>query len=937
MNRLLRRTATLTGALLAFHAATATGAFAQRAQVTTPLEAYGFNIGDDYKLANYSQLVDYWRTLDGQSDRMQLTSIGKTAEGRDQMMAIISSPENLAHLDRYRDIARRMAMAEDLTDEQARALSTEGKAVIWIDGGLHSTETVSTQHLSQLVYELVSANDAETQRILDNVIVLVAHANPDGNELVSDWYMRNEDPARREFESLPRLYQKYVGHDNNRDFVASNMPETLNVNRVLYREWFPQMVYNHHQSGPAGMVVFIPTHRDPYNYNLDPLVLMGLENVGAAMNTRLIAEGKPGGGQRSTAPYTNWASTTLRANALFHNSVGIITEINGHPTPTQLPLVPTSQLPRNDIPMPIAPQMWHFQQAIDYTMSLNRAVLDYASRNPDHLLYSMYTMAKNGIEAGQTDTWTITPTRIEALNAAAAAKPFTPEVLGWGMSYSRQAVDPALYEAVLHDPAMRDPKAYVIPASQADLPRAVGFVNALIKSGIQVQRATAAFRAGGKSYPAGSFIVQTGQPYRAMVLDNFEPQDHPDDIPYPGATPNAPHNVTGYTLAYQMGVSFDRVLDPVTGPFERLTGETTPPAGAIIGNGRAGYLVSHEVNNAFILKNRLLAAGKPVQWLKTPVSSGGQAFGPGAIWIPAGEGVREIVEASTRELGLNARALAAAPSADALSLKPVRIGLVDVYGGSMSAGWTRWIFENYEFPFEIVRPQELDAGNLSDRFDVLVFSNDTIPNPPSPDRPRRGQPAPEDIPAEFRGWLGDVTKEKTAPQIEAFLQDGGTVIAVGSATQLAYQLGLPVSDGLTETAADGSVVHLPRSKFFVPGSILSSRVDPSNPLAYGMPDTVDVYYYNSPGFHLNNAAAGSRVSWFEGENPLRSGWAWGAEHLDGVSNVLEIPHGRGRVFLMGAEVTQLGQSHGTYKFLFNGILYGPAISGARAAPAQAAE
>jgi hypothetical protein len=927
----------MTGLLLAIHTASAASTPTETGPITTPLQAYGFNIGDDYMLANYTQLVAYWRTLDSQSDRMQLTSIGKTGEGRDQMMAIISSPENLAHLDRYREIARQMATAEGLTDEQARALSIEGKAVIWIDGGLHSTETVSTQHLSQLVYELVSANDAETKRILDNVIVLVAHANPDGNELVSDWYMRNSDPTRREYESLPRLYNKYVGHDNNRDFVASNMPETMNVNRVLYREWFPQMVYNHHQSGPAGMVVFMPTHRDPYNYNLDPLVLMGLENVGAAMNTRLIAEGKPGGGQRTTAAYTNWASTTLRANALFHNSVGIITEINGHPTPTQLPLVPTSQLPRNDNPMPIAPQLWHFQQAIDYTMSLNRAVLDYASRNPDHLLYSMYTMAKNGIAAGQTDTWTITPTRIKALNTAAAATTFTPEPLGWGMSYSRNAVDPALYETVLHDPAMRDPKAYVIPASQADLPRAVGFVNALIKSGIQVQRATAAFTAGGKSYPAGSFVVQTGQPYRAMVLDDFEPQDHPDDIPYPGATPNAPHNVTGYTLAYQMGITFDRILDPVSGPFERLTDETTAPPGAIVGHGSAGYLVNHEINNAFILNNRLLAAGKPVLWLKSPITVGGKAFGPGAIWIPAGPGVREIVEASTHELGFNAQAVSTAPTAAALSLRPVRIGLVDVYGGSMSAGWTRWIFENYEFPFEIVRPQDLDAGHLSDRFDVLVFSNDTLPSPPSPDRPERGQPAPEDIPAEFRGWLGNVTKEKTTPQIEAFLQDGGTVIAVGDATDLAYQLGLPVEDGLTETAANGTVTHLPRSKFFVPGSILSSRVDNANPLAYGLPSTVDVYYYNSPGFHLTDPAAGSQVSWFEGTNPLRSGWAWGAQHLDGVSNVLEIPHGRGRVFLMGAEVTQLGQSHGTYKFLFNGLLYGPAVSGGRASSARPVE
>ncbi|KAK0342037.1 hypothetical protein LTR94_023871 [Friedmanniomyces endolithicus] len=906
----------------------------QTGPITTPLEAYGFNIGDDYRLANYTQLSAYWRTLDAQSDRMQLTSIGKTAEGRDQLMAIISSPQNLAQLEHYRDISSRLAKGEGLSDEQARALAAEGKAVIWIDGGLHSTEQVSTQHLSQLTYELLSANDPEMLRILDNVIILVANANPDGNELVADWYMRNSKDEDKEFETIPRLYHKYVGHDNNRDFVASNMPETENVNRILYREWFPQVVYNHHQSGPAGMVVFIPTHRDPYNYNLDPLVLMGLENVGAAMNGRLVTEGKPGGGQRTVAPYTNWASTTLRANALFHNSIGVITEINGHPTPAQLPLVPSAQLPRNDIPMPIAPQVWRFQQAIDYTMSLNRAVLDYAARNPDHLLYNMYVMAQNGITAGRQDSWTITPRRIAALEAAAHGDAFTPEVTGWGMSYSRSAIDPALYDKILHDPAARDPRAYVLSADQPDLPRVVGFVNALIKSGIQVERSGSAFTAAGKRYPAGSYIVQTGQPYRAMVLDNFEPQNHPDDIPYPGATPNAPHNVTGYTLAYQMGVEFDRVLSAVEGPFERLSDEVEVPAGHIQGSGQAGFLVSHEVNNAFILKNRLLAAGKSVQWLKAPVRVGRNEYPTGTIWIPAGDGVRAIVEASVAELGVDAVAASSAPRAEALEIRPIRIGLVDIYGGSMSAGWTRWIFENYEFPFEIVYPQDIDAGNLKDRFDVLMFANDTIPNPPSPDRPSRGQPAPQDIPEQYRGWLGSITKEKSAPQIEAFLQAGGSVVAVGSATQLADMLDLPVEDALTETGPDGAVRHLPRSKFYVPGSILSSRVDTDNPLAYGLSDTVDVYYYNSPAFKLTDPSAGQIVAWFEGDDPLRSGWAWGANHLNGASNIVEVSRGPGKVFLMGAEITQLGQSQGTYKFLFNALMYGPAVSGAGAAQAR---
>ena len=245
-------------------------------QVTSPKETLGFNLGDDYQVANYAQLEIYWKKLAIESDRMKLVDIGATAEGRRQYMAIVSSPANLRNLDRYKDIARRLALAEGLTgvltDDQARSLAREGKAVVWIDGGLHASETVGSQQLMEMVYQMVSRNDSETIRLLEDTIQLYVQANPDGQELVANWYMREADPAKRSLANLPRLYHKYIGHDDNRDFFLSAMPETTNMNRQLFLEWFPQIVYNHHQTGPAGAVVFIPPFRDPFNYNLDPLI-----------------------------------------------------------------------------------------------------------------------------------------------------------------------------------------------------------------------------------------------------------------------------------------------------------------------------------------------------------------------------------------------------------------------------------------------------------------------------------------------------------------------------------------------------------------------------------------------------------------------------------------------------------------------------------------
>src|SRR4051812_21781865 len=305
--------------------------------ITTPKQALGANFGDDYFLANYKQIASYWRTLDRESDRMKVVSIGKTAEGREHLMAIVTSPENHRKLALYKEISSKLAHAERLTDADARALAKEGKAVVWIDGGLHATETVGAQQLGQIVYEMVSRNDDETKRILNDCIILFVHANPDGNDLVADWYMRNPDPKQRSLAQLPRLYQKYIGHDDNRDFFMSTQAETENENRVLYHEWFPQVLYNHHQSGPAGTVVYSPPLRDPYNYNLDPGIILGLQSLGAAMHTRLAAENKGGATMRGGGPYDGWWNGGIRNTATFHNTIAMLTEIIGSPTPMRIP------------------------------------------------------------------------------------------------------------------------------------------------------------------------------------------------------------------------------------------------------------------------------------------------------------------------------------------------------------------------------------------------------------------------------------------------------------------------------------------------------------------------------------------------------------------------------------------------------------------------
>jgi hypothetical protein len=917
--------------------------------VPTPKEHFGFNIGDDYQLATFTQTEAYFKKL-AASPRTKLTVIGKTEEGRDQFMMIVTSPENQKKLARYQEISTKMARAEGLTEQQARAMAEEGKAVVWIDGGLHATETVGTHQLIETAYQLVSRTDPETMRILDNVVILMTHANPDGQELVSNWYMRNPSPEKRSLDNLPRLYEKYAGHDNNRDFYMMNLKESQNIGRQLFVDWIPQIMYNHHQRGPAGSVLAGPPYRDPFNYVFDPLMITGIDAVGAAMYNRLNVENKPGYTRLNGSVFSTWYNGGLRTTTHFHNMIGLLTEIVGGPTPETIPLIPARLIPNGNTPNPVTPQRWKFRQSIDYSVSLNYAVLDYAARQRDQLLYNIYQMGKNSIERGSQDYWTLSPKRVESINelyqadlkktpaaapastsvsSSTATAPGSMTAPGSATAVSDQAPAPRgegvpvkYFTAVLKDSSLRDPRGYIIPSSQTDWPTAVKFINALIKTGIQVQQATADFSVAGKKYPAGSYVVKLDQAFRPHILDMFEPQDHPNDFQYPGGPPIRPYDAAGWTLAYQMNVDFDRLLTNFDGPFKKLPyGELQSPIGKASSSG-AGYVLNSQVNNSFLAVNDLLKAGVDVY----RVPAGGSTTAAGSFFVPSSAKAKSILDAS----GMTVTSIGKRPT-NVRKVKPMRIGLWDTYGGSMASGWVRWLMEQYHYPAELVYAQDIDAGNLKKKYDVIVFVTRAIPAVGN----ARGEneyggaasrgPKPEEIPADYRSWLGRITADKSVPQLKQFMESGGQVVTIGTSTNLAYHLGLPVRNALVDMGPNGQERPLNNEKYFIPGSILRVTLDSTQQATWGMPTLTDVYFDSSPVFKLAPEAIAKGLvkplMWFPNDKPLRSGWAWGQAYLrDGVTAFMA-PVGTGKLYAFGPEITFRAQSHGTFKLLFN-QLYG---------------
>ncbi|MDR2119154.1 MAG: hypothetical protein LBP25_06440 [Tannerellaceae bacterium] len=901
-----------------------------------------YTVGDDYFLANYTQLIDYWNELAKKSDRIKIVDVGITQEGRVMKMAIITSPENHKNLKRYQEISVRLAKAEGLTDEQARELASEGKAVVWFDGGLHATETVNSQALFTEAYDLVSKDDPETLRILDNVILLLVPANPDGMDLVADWYMKESDPKKRNM-AIPRLYQEYAGHDNNRDSYIANLAETEIINRLMYIEWIPQIMWNQHQSGPAGTVLFMSPFRDPFNYNHDPLVFIGIDLVGSAVHNRFLAEGKPGAVMRNAASYSTWFNGGDRTTVGFHNQIGLLSEIIGSPTPVNIPLLPSKLLPGGDQPLPIGPrQEWHLRQSIDYIITGGRAILDLAAKLREDFLYRIYRMGKNSIERGSRDYWTLTPrwvTKLEADYAAFQAEQRRSDKNQEASSDERRqssvsSIPPDYFSRgipyefweKLRTPENRDPRAYIIPSDQPDFLTATKFVNALLKAGVDIHRAPKPFAVAGKTYPEGSYVVKAAQAFRPHLRDMFEPQDHPNDFQYPGGPPKPPYDVAGYTLAFQMGVEFDRILDEFDGTFEKIQGLISPPAGKVDpASNAAGFLLSHKVNDSFTGTTRLLKAGEGVYWLTAPLTANGKIYPEGTIFIPKKSSTAALLQTLAKEAGLSFDAISAPPRGEALKLRPVRVALWDRYGGSMDSGWIRWLFEqSFPFPFDVVYAPDLDAGNLKKKYDVLI-----LPDGAFPQTFRGNTPVRDSVPDEYKNRVGNITVDKTVPQLRKFVEEGGTLITIGSSTGLAYHFDLPVADALAEITPNDSIRKFSPAKFYIPGSVLRVKVDNTTPVAYGVAEDLDILYRNKPVFrllpdaHLKGAKA---VAWFPHTEPLRSGWAWGQHYLSGSAAVVEAPVGKGKVFLFGPEITFRAQPHASFKLLFNSIYYAGATS-----------
>jgi Zinc carboxypeptidase len=810
---------------------------AQAAQNSEPVPApetvLGFKIGEDRKLARWDQFLAYFRRLAESSDRIKVNELGKTTLKRPFIVATISSAENLKRLDDFKDIQRKLADPRLLasTDETyVNELIRAGKTIVVITCSIHSTEVGGTFTAAELAYRLTSENSPDVKQILDNVVLfLVPSLNPDGTDIVANWYQKTLG-TRAEGTPPPELYHHYTGHDNNRDWYAFTQLETqLTVDHIL-NVWHPQILHDIHQMGGGGARFFIPPYIDPWEPNIDPTIIAGVSALGTSVAWEMIGQGKSG--VVVNGIFDAW--TPARAYAHYHAGLRILSETASArlatPVEVRFDLLGAGQnynakTATWNFPKPWPGGKWTLRDIVDYQSAGALALLNHASRHRELYLRNFYQISRRAVEAKglpyaiillEPDVPKSLSDAFKRLNTGLKNVSGTPQ--------EQHEKSEALLGSISNEPSTSEEVSYYYKTEGIDR-----MLSILRHGGVEIMRANKEFIADGKTYPAGAHIILMKQPYAAFARALLEPQVYPDLREYPGGPPKRPYDVTAHALSLMMNVKTVTIK-------EQFDADIQPE---VIG---------------LILQSR----------------------------VRTNAGVRTAIYKNHRP--------------------------------SMDEGWTRWIFDQYRFPYASLLDAEVRAGNLNAKYDVIIIPDQRVEDLVNGLTGRMEGGSSDDdngvgYPAEYAGGLG----EAGIKALKGFVEAGGTLVTFNNASNFAIEkLGLPVRNVLKGVSG---------RDFYCPGSILRTQFDSTSALTFGLEKDAIAWFESSPAFEVTDAAKAKVIARYpETGNPLMSGWILGDKLIRGKGALVDAKLGKGRVILFGFRPQYRGQTLATFPLMFNAIL-----------------
>jgi len=830
-------------------------------KITSPEEYFGFQMGADFKLARWDKIVDYFYLLEEQSDKIKVWNLGESSEGHPFLLTLITSPENLAKLDELQKINKELSDPRGISEETIKSHIKNGKSVIFQSMSLHASEVGGTQMSSELAFDMLTKTDEETQLILDNVLYfMVPSFNPDGQVMITDWY---NETIGTEYEgvSMPYLYHQYCGHDNNRDGDYLNLPESKLMAKAMYIDWPPQAYIDHHHMGSYGARYFVPPYCDPIRPYADPLVWREISWYGAHIAYKLEEEGFQG--VLNAAQFAGWGHFGWHWITPFHNIAGMLTESATAKYATPVYVHPeqlkanTRAFPdyeaQSTFPNPWPGGWWRLRDIVEQQKSSALSLLDLAAKNKQNVLKNAYQKANNQTNRG----------------------------------------------------ANGKVKTIIISKNQHDYLTSVKMINILLQSGVEIQKAKTDFVAEGKNYPKDSYVVSLAQPKMGLLM-NLLTETHYADNAWTrkeDGTPIRPYDLATHTMYEFMGVDVDALATTIEGDFAIIKGQDK--IAGKVEKGNAGYYLDGKQNAAFLAVNNLLEEGIKVKRMDEKTES----LNPGDFIIEKGN-ENKLNEIASKT-GVSFNPLNEFDSEKIHEVKPAKVGLFQrYYGGNMDEGWTKLCFENFEFDFENLMSEEIKAGNLNKKYDVIVIPDDSK-EAITGDFGKDSRANSEEYPEKYRSGIG----EEGTETLKEFVKNGGTFVTFGSS----YEFAKEAFDLKIKNVAEG----LSYNELFCPGSTLKASFENTHPLAYGMPDEGLVLYRNSPVFEVIPGRFNEdykTVVRYKDKDILKSGWLIGEKKIAKKSAMLTAKYGDGEVVIIGFRTQHRNQTDGTFKLLFNAII-----------------